>query len=340
MADVVLVTGGSGYIAGFTIRQLIEQGWTVRATIRTLKREAEVRDWLQVDNDRLSFFAADLTNDAGWAEAMAGCSHVVHMASPIPAHHVKDENELIVPARDGALRALRFARDAGVTRLVMTSSVAAIFYGRAAGKDSFTEADWTNVEADDVSAYAKSKTIAERAARAWIAAEGGSLEFVTVNPGLVLGPLLGTDFSPSLEAVKRVLEGAYPALPDLGFNLVDVRDVADLHIRALTAPDLSGERFMAVAPHGFLRLAEIAAVLRERLPEHAGKVPTRRMPDWIMRIVSLFDPVVRQMIGELGKTRHAEPTHAIQVLGWQPRSAEDSVVDTARSLIDLGVSKV
>jgi len=340
MTNVVLVTGGSGYIAGFTIRQLIEQGWTVRTTIRNLNREAEVRDWLKVDNGRLSFFAADLTSDAGWAEAMAGCSHVVHMASPIPAHHVKDENELIVPARDGALRALRFARDAGVTRLVMTSSVAAIFYGRTADKDSFTEADWTDIAAGDVTAYAKSKTIAERAARDWIAAEGGSLEFVTVNPGLVLGPLLGTDFSPSLEAVKRVLEGAYPALPDLGFNLVDVRDVADLHIRALTAPDISGERFMAVAPHGFLRLVEIAAILRERLPDHAGKVPTRRMPNWAMRIVSLFDPVIRQMIGELGKTRRAEPTHAIEVLGWRPRPAADSVVDTANSLIAMGVSKV
>ena len=340
MAGVVLVTGGSGYIAGFTIRQLIEQGWTVRATIRNLRREAEVRDWLNVDNDRLSFFAADLTSDPGWAEAMAGCSHVVHMASPIPAHHVRDENELIVPARDGALRALRFARDAGVTRLVMTSSVAAIFYGRTADKDSFTEADWTNIAGGDVSAYAKSKTIAERAARDWIAAEGGSLEFVTVNPGLVLGPLLGTDFSPSLEAVKRVLEGAYPALPDLGFNLVDVRDVADLHIRALTAPDMSGERFMAVAPHGFLRLAEIAAILRERLPDHAGKVPTRRMPNWAMRIISLFDPVIRQMIGELGKTRRAEPTHAIEKLGWRPRPAADSVVDTAKSLIAMGVSKL
>ena len=340
MTGIVLVTGGSGYIAGFTIRQLIEQGWTVRATIRNLAREGEVRDWLRVDNGRLSFFAADLTSDAGWAEAMAGCSHVVHMASPIPAHHVKDENELIVPARDGALRALRFARDAGVTRLVMTSSVAAIFYGRTADKDNFTEADWTNVAAGDVSAYAKSKTIAERAARDWIAAEGGSLEFVTVNPGLVLGPLLGTDFSPSLEAVKRVLEGAYPALPDLGFNLVDVRDVADLHIRALNAPDMSGERFMAVAPHGFLRLGEIAAILRERLPDHAGKVPTRRMPNWVMRIVSLFDPVIRQMIGELGKVRHAEPTHAMEVLGWRPRPAADSVVDTAESLIAMGVSKV
>jgi dihydroflavonol-4-reductase len=340
MTRTVLVTGGSGYIAGFTIRQLIEQGWTVRTTIRNLKREGEVRDWLKVDNDRLSFFAADLTGDAGWADAMAGCSHVVHMASPIPVHAVKDENELIVPARDGALRALRFARDAGVTRLVMTSSVAAIFYGRSADKDSFAEADWTNVDGGDVSAYAKSKTIAERAARDWVAAEGGSLEFASVNPGLVLGPLLGTDFSPSLEVVKRVLEGAYPALPDLGFNLVDVRDVADLHIRALTAPGMSGERFMAVAPHGFLRLAEIAAILRERLPDHAGKVPTRRMPNWIMRLVALFDPAIRQMIGELGKTRHAEPTHAIQVLGWRPRPAADSVVDTARSLIALGVSKV
>ncbi len=340
MTGTVLVTGGSGYIAGFTIRQLVEQGWTVRTTIRSLAREAEVRDWLKVDNDKLSFFAADLTNDAGWAEAMAGCSHVVHMASPVPAAAVKHEDDLIVPAREGAIRAVRFARDAGVTRLVMTSSVAAIWSGDASGKDSFTEADWTDITAPDVSAYSKSKTIAERAARDWIAAEGGSLEYVSVNPGLVLGPVLGRDFSPSLEAVKRVLEGGYPALPDLGFNLVDVRDVADLHIRALTAPGISGERFMAVAPHGFLKLRDMARVIRERLPDHAGKVPTRRMPNWLMRIVSLFDPVVKSVISELGKTRTAEPAHAIAVLGWQPRSAEDSVVDTARSLIDMGISKV
>lgn len=340
MTGTVLVTGGSGYIAGFTIRQLIEQGWSARTTIRNLAREAEVRAWLAVDNDKLSFFAADLMSDAGWAEAMAGCSHVVHMASPIPSGAVKDENDLIAPARDGALRALRFARDAGVVRVVMTSSVAAIWYGRAAGKDSFSEADWTDLNAGDVSAYAKSKTIAERAARDWIAGEGGSLEYVSINPGLVLGPLLGTDFSPSLEAVKRVLDGSYPALPDLGFNMVDVRDVADLHIRALTAPDMSGERFMAVAPNGFTRLIEIAAVLKERMPEQAHKVPTRRMPNWVMRIVALFDPMVRQMIGELGKTRHAEPTHAMKKLGWAPRPVADSIVDTAKSLIALGVVKL
>jgi nucleoside-diphosphate-sugar epimerase len=340
MTGTVLVSGGSGYIAGFTIRQLIEQGWTVRATIRSLRREADVRAALKTDDSKLSFFAADLTSDAGWAEAMAGCSHVVHMASPIPANQVKDENELIVPARDGALRALRFARDAGVTRLVMTSSVAAIWYGRAAGKDTFTEADWTDLNDGHVSAYSKSKAIAERAARDWIAAEGGSLEYVSVNPGLVLGPLLSDDFSPSLEAVKRVLAGAYPALPDLGFNLVDVRDVADLHIRALTAPDISGERFMAVAPHGFLKLAQIGAVIRERLPDHARKVPTRKMPSWAMRIIALFDPVIRQFTAELGKVRHAEPTHAVKVLGWAPRPAEDSIVDTALSLIEHGIVKV
>ena len=340
MTGTVLVTGGSGYIAGFTIRQLIDAGWTVRTTVRSLAREAEVRAWLATDNAKLSFFAADLTSDAGWAEAMAGCSHVVHMASPIPAGPVKNHDELVIPARDGALRALRFARDAGVTRLVMTSSVAAIWNGRSAGKNSFTEADWTDVNAPDITAYPKSKTIAERAARDWIAAEGSTLEYVSVNPGLVLGPLLSADFSPSLEAVKRVLEGSYPALPDLGFNLVDVRDVADLHIRALTAPDIAGERFMALAPNGFTKLIDISRILHARLPDHAGKVPTRRMPNTLMRVVALFDPVVRQFIGELGRVRIAEPTHAIERLGWSPRSAEESVVDTAESLIAMGVSKV
>ena len=339
MTGTVLVTGGSGYIAGFTIRQLIEQGWTVRTTVRSLKREAEVRAWLKVDNSRLSFFAADLTSDAGWAAAMAGCSHVVHMASPLPAGNVKDEDELIVPARDGALRALRFARDAGVTRLVMTSSVAAIWDGLGYNA-SFTEADWTDITTPTVSAYSKSKTIAERAARDWVAAEGGSLEYCSVNPGLVLGPLLSTDFSPSLEAVRRVLAGSYPALPDIGFNLVDVRDVADLHIRALTAPDMSGERFMAVAQNNFVTLMEIAKTIRERLPEHAGKVPTRRMPGWVIRLIAIFDPAIRHFVNGLGQVRRAEPTHAMSVLGWAPRPTGDSIVDTAKSLIEFGVVKV
>lgn len=337
MTKQVLVTGGSGYIAGFIIRQLVEDGWQVNTTIRNLAREAEVRRTLGVPQDRLRFFAADLTSDAGWAEATAGCSHVVHVASPIPAEAAKTADELIVPARDGALRALRFARDAGAERLVMTSSVAAIAYGHK-GRDTFSEADWSNLDDPSVQPYPRSKTVAERAARDWLAKEGGALEFVTVNPALVLGPILSADFSASVEVVKRLLAGSLPGIPPIGFGVVDVRDVADLHVRALTAPSIAGERFIASGP--FMSMYDLAQVLRDRLGPEARKVPTRRLPALLLRLVAVFDPMVRQITGELGKTRATPATHARDVLGWTPRPAEETIVDTARSLIDQGVVKV
>jgi dihydroflavonol-4-reductase len=337
MAGTILVTGGSGYIAGFLIRQLIAEGWTVRTTIRNLAREAEVRGWLGVDDSRLSFFAADLMSDAGWAEAMAGCSHVAHVASPLPSAAPKSDDELIVPARDGALRAVRFARDAGVKRLVMTSSVAAISYGQR-NKSRFTEADWTDVSSPDAYAYVKSKTIAERAARDWVAANASDLEFCTVNPALVLGPLLAPDFSTSLEAVKKLLEGSMPGLPNIGFGIVDVRDVADLHVKCLNAPGMAGERFIASGP--FMWLSEVAAVMKAGLGPQAKKVPTRRLPSWLVRIFARFDPVVGQIVGELDNVREQDASHARDVLGWTPRPSRESILETAHSLIEHGVVRV
>ncbi len=338
MAKRVLVTGGSGYIAGFLIRQLVAAGWEVHTTVRDLKREAEVRNWLHVDDDRLSFFAADLTSDAGWSAAVAGCSHVAHVASPLPSNAVKRADDLVVPARDGALRALRFARDAGATRVVMTSSVAAIAYGHPPGRTAFSEADWTNLNDAAVQAYPRSKTVAERAARDWIAAEGNGLELVTINPSLVLGPVLAPDFSASVEVVRRLLAGTVPGLPPIGFGLVDVRDVADLHVRALTAPGIAGERFIASGP--FVQMADVARILRDALGQEARRVPTRRLPGWLLRIVALVDPMVRQVTGEIGRTRATPSTHAQEVLGWTPRPAEGTIIDTARSLIDTGVVSV
>ena len=338
MSGRVLVTGGSGYIAGFLIRQLLETGWEVHTTIRDLKREVEVRRWLQVDNDRLSFFAADLTSDAGWPAAVAGCSHVAHVASPLPSNAVKNADELVVPARDGALRALRFAREAGVTRVVMTSSVAAVAYGHPPARTVFSEADWTNLSDGAVQAYPRSKTVAERAARDWIIAEGNGLELVTINPSLVLGPVLAPDFSASVEVVRRLLAGTMPGLPPIGFGVVDVRDVADLHVRALTAPGIAGKRFIASGP--FIQMTDLAGILRDALGLEARRVPTRRLPGWLLRIVAVFDPMVRQVTGEIGRTRATPATHAHDVLGWTPRPAEDTIIDTARSLIDTGVVTV
>ncbi len=338
MAGRVFVSGGSGYIAGFLIRQLIAEGWMVHTTIRNLAREAEVRASLGVDNSRLRFFAADLMSDDGWAEAMAGCSHVAHVASPLPADKPSHEDELIVPAREGALRALRAAKAAGIRRFVMTSSMAAIAYGHGEGKSVFTEADWTDPTSPDAYPYVRSKTIAERAARDWVAAEGGDMEFVTVNPSLVLGPLQSGDFSTSLEAIKKLLEGSMPGMPNLGFGIVDVRDVADMHVRCLTAPNLAGERFICSGP--FLMLDEVAAILRAGLGPQARKVPRLKLPNWLVRIAARFDPVIGQVIGELGKRRESPANHAREVLGWVPRPAEESILDTARDMIRLGIVKV
>lgn len=342
MTQTVLVTGGSGYIAGFLIRQLLDAGWTVHTTVRSLSREAELRLVLGGTKETLRFFAADLTSDAGWDDAAAGCTHVAHVASPFPLHVPKDPEELVGPARDGALRALRAAKKAGVKRFVQTSSFAAVGYGHPAGRyvagQVFTEADWTELSNPDVAPYMRSKTVAERAARDWIAAEGEGMEYVSVNPVAVLGPVTNGDLSTSIELVKQLLEGAIPALPDVGFGIVDVRDVADLHVRALTQPGLDGERFLATGP--FLTFAEIAAVLKRRLGHEARKVPTRRLPDFVVKIGALFSPSLKQIAGELGKVRAGTSAHAQQRVGWTLHPVEETIVDTARSLIDLKIVKV
>ena len=337
MTDTVLVSGGSGYIAGFLIRQLVAEGWTVHTTVRSLASESAVRKRLAADDSRLRFFAADLNADAGWAEAMAGCSHVAHVASPLPAGMPKDANELILPARDGALRALRAARAAGVRRFVMTSSVAAIAYGRGRGVHHFTEADWTQLDQPGLTPYVQSKTVAERAARDWVAKEGGGIEFCTINPSVVLGPVWSADYSASVIIVKKLLDGSMSACPDIGFGVVDVRDVADLHVRALKAPGMAGERF--IASGRFMKLREIAAVLRAELGAQAHRVTTLNMPDWLVRVAARFNPLAKAVVGELGSVRHQDASHAKAVLGWATRPAEQSIADTARCLVELGIVK-
>jgi dihydroflavonol-4-reductase len=337
MPNTVLVTGGSGYIAGFLIRQLVTEGWLVRATVRNLASEAAVRALLEVDDARLAFYAADLNADAGWADAMSGCSHVAHVASPVPVKNPEDAEELIRPARDGALRALRAARDAGVQRFVMTSSVAAISYGRGRGVHHFTEADWTDLSQPGLSAYIQSKTLAERAARDWVAREGGALEYCSICPSVVLGPVWSRDYSASVVLVKKLLDGSLRACPDVGFGVVDVRDVADLHVRALQTPGLAGERF--IASGRFMKLREIADVLRAELGVQARRVTTRNLPDWLVRIGARFNPLARAVVGELGSVRNQDASHARARLGWQTRPVERSIADTARALLDLGIVK-
>ena len=340
--ELVLVTGGSGFIAQHCMLKLFEAGYRVRATVRSLAREAEVRATLKAAGadigDRLAFFAADLTADAGWAEAVAGCDFVLHVASPFPLTVPRHEDELIVPAREGALRVLRAARGAGVRRVVQTSSFAAVGYGHPQMDRPFNEHDWTKVDGDGLTAYAKSKTLAERAAWDFMAREGGDMELAVVNPVGVFGPILGADFSTSIEIVKRMMDGALPALPRITFGVVDVRDVADLHLKAMTDPDAAGERFLAVAGD-FLSMRDIALILKRRLGESAKRVPTRQLPDWLLRIVALVDKSVGQIVPELGKAKNATNEKARRMLGWSPRSAEDAVVATAESLARLGLLK-
>ncbi len=337
----VLVTGGSGYIASFCIAQLLQEGSDVTTTVRSLSREAELRaavGRVVRADDRLKVVVADLDADAGWQEACSGCSGVLHVASPFPARNPSSDEELVRPARDGALRVLKAARNAGVRRVVMTSSTAAVTYGHGGRPQPFTELDWSDPsDRADSSAYERSKMIAERAVWDWHAREGGALELATICPGAVIGPVLGGDFSASLDIVLKLMDGSLPGLPPFGWPLADVRDIADLHVRALRAPEAAGQRYIGAGP--FYWMEDVARVLRERVPEIAGKVPGRRLPGWLVRLSSVFDPVVRGRLYELNKKRAVSAEKAKRQLGWAPRSNDDAIIDTARSLLAEGIVK-
>lgn len=336
----VLVTGGSGFIGSHAVLQLLEAGHEVRATVRNPSREDDLRALLAdhgVGPDApLSFAVADLEEDEGWEEAAAGCAFVLHVASPFPSTMPEHEDELIVPAREGALRVLGAALDAGVERVVMTSSFAAIGYGHDLRDEPFDETSWTNVEGSEVTPYVKSKTLAERAAWEFVDEEGDGLELSVVNPVGVFGPVLGPDYSTSIILIRRLMDGALPGCPRLWFGVVDVRDVADLHLCAMTDPAAAGERFVATAGEA-MSVHEMATTLKERLGEVARRVPTRVLPNWLVRIVALFDPEVRQVVPELGRPKHATSEKARTLLDWAPRPREDAIAATAESLLRHGL---
>jgi nucleoside-diphosphate-sugar epimerase len=335
--ETVLVTGGSGFVGAHCILQLLDAGYTVRTTVRSLTRETEVREMLTAGGakslKKLSFVAADLLSDDGWAAAVAGCTYVLHVASPFPTTQPKNEDDLIIPAREGALRVLRAARDAKVKRVVLTSSFAAIGYSAPPPGGVFTEADWTNPN-DDVTAYVKSKTLAERAAWDFIETEGGALELSVINPVGILGPALSSDLSTSIELVVGLMKGAMPGMPKLSFGIVDVRDVASAHLLAMTTPAAKGERFLAIAGAP-MTMAGVAGVLRAKMPEASAKVPTRILPNALVRALAVVIPRLRELLPQLGKVKVASNEKARTVLGWRPRTNEEAILATAQSLIDL-----
>jgi dihydroflavonol-4-reductase len=337
--ELVLVTGGSGFIGSHCILQLLAAGYRVRTTVRSLNRETTVREMLKTGGaepgERLSVVVADLMANDGWPEAVAGCDFVLHVASPFPAGEPKHADELIIPARDGTLRVLRAARDAGVKRVVLTSSFAAIGYGRRPTDQPFSETIWTDPNSG-VRAYVKSKTLAEHAAWDFIEQEGDGLDLSVVNPVGVFGPVLGPDYSSSIQIVQRLMAGAIPSIPRLSFGIVDVRDVADLHLRAMTNPSASGERFLAAADEA-MTLQEIARVLKNRMGDAASLVPTRTIPNWVMRLTALIAPSTKQVVPSLGKMRKTTNEKARRVLSWEPRSNEEAIVATAESLVRLGL---
>ncbi len=333
--ETVLVTGGSGYIAGWIIVQLLEQGYCVRTTVRSLSREANVRDAVatQIEaQNRLSFSVADLLKDDGWSEAVRGCEYVLHVASPMGQGEPKAD--LLRPAREGTIRLLEAARKAGVRRVVLTSSTVAaktsLKHGQAPSAAT-NESTWTDPEEKGLSEYARSKTLAERAAWEFAEQTSGSMELTTILPGMVLGPMMTRTISGSVELISRMLTGKVPALPRIGFSVVDVRDLAVLHILAMRAPEAAGQRFLGVGD--FLWMADMAKLLRDNLGQQASKVPARRLPDFVLRFAALFQYEARFMAPLLGQRTRFDVSKAAALLDWHPRPAPEVVLGCANDLI-------
>ena len=332
---LVAVTGIGGFLGRHVAARLLQAGYEVRGTLRSLKKaksiEAAIRSADGAGGGKLSFVVADLLSDEGWEAAFSGVTDVIHAASPFPARVPKHENDLIQPAREGTLRVLRAAKNAGVGRVVLTSSIAAISYG--SGRAPFSEADWTDVDGVLATPYYKSKTLAERAA--WDFARENGLELVVVNPGMILGPILGTETGTSVGVVQSLMKGRYPAMPDFSVPVVDVRDAAEAHVLAMTMPEAAGERFIIAGEA--LSIKDIARVLKRDFPAYGKKLPKFVLPNWLAGIAARFDPGLKLIIGELGRDARVSNEKAKRLLGWKPRSEDEAIRASAESLIAAGL---
>jgi dihydroflavonol-4-reductase len=336
MDGAVLITGISGFIGKHCALALLRRGERVRGTVRSLARAEEVRATLGrhvAVEDRLAFVAADLDRDEGWDAALDGCRFVLHVASPFPLEQPGDPEALIRPAREGTLRVLKAAAKAGVARTVLTSSTASVMYvPPKPGRAPLTEEDWSDLAFPRIQPYARSKMLAERAAWDFMARDKPAMELAVINPGFVLGPALDGDLSTSIAVIQLMLRGKYPAVPRLHFPTVDVRDVADLHVAALSAPKAAGQRFLCAERS--LWLIEIARAIRAAVPE-ATRMPTRQLPDFLVRALALFDPRLRAIAPELGRERPISNAKATALLDFRFRPALEAAIASARSLIEL-----
>ncbi|GKU23228.1 SDR family oxidoreductase [Clostridium folliculivorans] len=335
--ELVLVTGGSGYIAINIILKLLKQGYRVRTTLRTMSRQAEVKSMLSaggiISFDSLEFIQADLTNDDNWYEAAVGATYVIHVASPTPATRPDDGNEMVKMAVEGTLRVMKAAKEAKVKRVVMTSASGAVLAGHKHHPEIFTEQDWTNLD-EEIDAYQRSKTMAEQAA--WKFAKENQMELSTILPVAVMGPILGKDFSHSNQIIRTMLMGKMPFLMKMGFDSVDVRDVAELHLLAMTKQAAAGERFLATTGENITYKQE-AKLLRQNFGDEANKVSTREMPNFLVKLLAVFMKDLRMPATFLGQNTACSNLKAKNLLGWQPRPAREGILATARSMIELNL---
>ena len=337
MIKKLLVTGATGFIATHCIVDLLNQGYQVRGTVRNLNSEKHIRTVLEKHTqyiDNLEIVHAELTDPSNWPMAMRGCHGVLHIASPVPIIQPKDADKVIGPALAGTMNVLKAAKDLNVSRVVITSSVAAVWGQGEKTSRVYSESDWTDTNRPDQSPYSLSKTLAEKAAWKFVEKEGNP-ELVVINPSVVLGPALGSDFGTSLTVLYKLLKGKLPMLPKLGFEIVDVRDVAVLHRLAYESSESAGRRFLCSC--GFRWLKEMAIFLRETFPEYRKSIATRDMPNFLVKIYSFFDGSVKRLLPKLDIKKEMDVSAARSVLGWDPRAPEEAIESGARSLIDLNV---